>query len=203
MPLLERRGIPATFFINSAYFEGNGHFWCTTLNWLRHKASLIGRGETEEELERTSKLLRWTTDPVLYGLLRAEVQRLGAEAGVPRRQCVSPIWLEKLNPDLFAIGAHAHEHERYSMMSEEWQIVDLRKNVECLRQFTAYRPMFAYPFGRKGDFDQTTIRIASEMGLSVWGADGGINLRHEGIGLRIPADGLRTDALFVQEMLKC
>src|SRR5262249_58399310 len=37
VPLLEKRGIPATFFINSSSLAGNGHYWFTILTHLRSR----------------------------------------------------------------------------------------------------------------------------------------------------------------------
>jgi peptidoglycan/xylan/chitin deacetylase (PgdA/CDA1 family) len=201
VPLLERRGIPATIFLNSASFEGNGHYWFSTLNYLQSMHASASAGCVAAELDRKARLLRTTMIPEVYAVLRDEIARLGEESQVPRRQCVSPKWLTTLNEALFAIGAHGHEHERYSMMSEDWQRRDLRLNVDYLQQFKCFRPLFALPFGRKGDYNEITLQVASENRLTVWAADGGVNTSYSPVGLRIPADGRSLRAEAVHAML--
>jgi peptidoglycan/xylan/chitin deacetylase (PgdA/CDA1 family) len=199
--LLEERGVPATFFINSACWEGNGHYWFTSLTYLRDGPGPERGQDDLTELNRKNHLLRTTTDAAQYAAVREEVDRLAVDAGVPRRRCVSPEWLAQLNPDLFALGAHGHEHQRYAMMSEDWQRQDLCRNVEWLRQFKAFRPLFAIPFGHKGDYNEATLRVASECRLAVWGAEGGVNVSPGPVGLRIPADSRSLRAVLMHEIL--
>src|SRR5262249_47978750 len=108
LALLEKHRIPATFFINSAGYFGNGHYWFTILNYLQHAPTPAAREVLAAELSHKNRVLRTTTDPKLYQSLREEVQRLGDEFGVPRRECVSPEWLASLNDELFTVGAHGH-----------------------------------------------------------------------------------------------
>ena len=89
------------------------------------------------------------------------------------------------------------------MMTDEWQTADVQCNVQFLRQFPCFRPMFAFPFGRAGDLNEATLRTASECGLAVWGADGGVNVgRRAVVGLRMPADGRRLQRTIVDEMAR-
>jgi peptidoglycan/xylan/chitin deacetylase (PgdA/CDA1 family) len=109
-------------------------------------------------------------------------------------------WLANLDGEQFAIGAHGHEHQRFSMMPLEWQLHDLRENVRVLSQFRGYRPVFAVPFGRSWDLTRETIYIARGQGLEVVLADGGINLGAGNSYQRIPSDGQIIRRLVAAEM---
>jgi peptidoglycan/xylan/chitin deacetylase (PgdA/CDA1 family) len=199
VPLLERKGIPATLFLNSACFEGAGHYWFSILTFLQQQE--VHRPGAPAELGRMSHELRTTRDPVVYAALRARAELLGNEARIPERRCVSPEWLGRLDEGLFAIGAHGHQHERYALMSTEWQRRDLRRNFELLRQFRCFRPMFAFPFGRPHDYNRATLETAAENGLIIWAAAGGINVSERSVGLRIPSDGRPLRPAVRHEML--
>jgi peptidoglycan/xylan/chitin deacetylase (PgdA/CDA1 family) len=201
LAVLEKYSIPATFFINSAGYFGNGHYWFTILNYLQHGPTPAVREVRAAELSHKNQILRTTTDPRLYQSLREEVERLGDQFGVPPRKCVSREWLASLNDELFAIGAHGHEHERYAMMPESWQFTDLERNLEFLREFKAFRPLFAFPFGRATDFNDATLRAAAANQVTLLGADGGINVMLEAIVRRLPADSRSLAAVTRHAML--
>jgi peptidoglycan/xylan/chitin deacetylase (PgdA/CDA1 family) len=108
---------------------------------------------------------------------------------------VSNRWLEKLDAQQFAIGAHGHEHQRFSMMSREWQEEDLDQNVEILSAFSAFRPLFAVPFGRSHDCSGETVEVANGHGLKVLMSAGGLNVGPERCYRRVPSDGSAVPAL--------
>ena len=119
------------------------------------------------------------------------------------KRLVSPEWLSGLDRDLFSIGAHGHEHQRYSMMSPAWQRNDLRENVRRLSAFPAFQPVFAVPFGRAHDWTWETVRIAREEGLEVVMAEGGINLSAGPFYRRISCDGKVVAPLFREALYGC
>jgi peptidoglycan/xylan/chitin deacetylase (PgdA/CDA1 family) len=199
-PLLRKHGVPATFFINTAALEGHGHYWFTILNYLSNVTHPAVRPVLSEELTRKAKMLRATNDPVLYDCMRKEIERLSDRVNLPRYQSVSAEWLASLDGGLFTIGAHGHEHQRFAMMSHEWQRGNLQRNINILSQFRAYRPFFAIPFGRAHDFDTGTLMIAAENQLSVLGADGGINIHYGPLTRRIPADSRSVREAVAREM---
>lgn len=188
-PILARLGVPATFFVNSAYFSGDGHYCFTILD------SFLARGIQPQTASGDRTTLRNTTDPTVYRQTRERVERSPERASLPPRRCVSPEWLAGLDGDQFTIGAHGHEHQRFSMMGEQWQRDDLKANVAFLAQFKAFRPWLAVPFGRKHDMDASTGKIAAELELTVFGSEGGINLHDSEVLRRIPADGAKVKAL--------
>jgi peptidoglycan/xylan/chitin deacetylase (PgdA/CDA1 family) len=189
VPVLRERNLPATFFINSAYLEGHRSYWFPILSYLCAVENATSGTVLPAALKQRAHQLRLTDDPIFYGVVRDHVERLASLVPNLGSRLVSAEWLAKLDGDQFAIGAHGHEHQRYSMMTSEWQLNDLRENVRIISQFQGYRPIFAVPFGRSWDWTTQTIRIVREQGLQVVLADGGINLGPYDAYRRIPSDG--------------
>jgi peptidoglycan/xylan/chitin deacetylase (PgdA/CDA1 family) len=132
--------------------------------------------------------------------VRKEIEQLADRVNLPPYPSVSTEWLASLDGELFTIGAHGHEHQRFAMMSHEWQRRNLQRNINILSQFRAYRTFFAIPFGRAHDFDAGTLMIAAENQLSVLGADGGINIHYGALIRRIPADSRSVREAIAREM---
>jgi peptidoglycan/xylan/chitin deacetylase (PgdA/CDA1 family) len=198
-PLLKEMGVPATFFVNTAYGQGR-YYWFPVLNYLGHGDEKLKALLTPELKARAGKLRR-TEDAKLYDATRQEVEALAHHIDESRPLLVGDDWLASLDGQQFTLGAHGHEHQRYSMMPADWQADNLRTNAELLRQFPAYRPIFALPFGRHYDWDNTALRIAIDQGHTLLTADGGVNQRRDAHILRVPADGRVAKELFAREIV--
>lgn len=194
LPILTKLGIPATLFVNTAYSSGDGHYCFTILD------AFLARGIQAETAAANRAILRNTRDPEVYQRIREKIEESPERSTLPPRRCVSPEWLSTLDGNQFTIGAHGHEHQRFSMMGPEWQRRNLDKNMEVLRGYKAFRPWFAVPFGRKHDFDRHTEKLAAELGLLIFSAEGGINLQNRSPLRRIPADGALVEKLAMHAM---
>ena len=187
IPALRELSIPATLFINTAYLGNAGASWVNTYQYL---CNTDLRGRISPDLHARMAQIRGTRDAQLYRRTRSEIEDLFHL--IPSRDrgfFVDRDFLETLNDDLIHIGLHGHEHQRYSMMSPEWQRQDLTRNVQALSGLPAYRPVFAIPYGRPFDWSHATIGLCFELGLRFAFANGGFNTGDE-VGLRrIPADG--------------
>ena len=188
-PMLRTRGLPATFFINSAYLDGRRSYWFPILSYLCTVEDPKLREALPVELKEKALQLRATNDPIFYREVRDRIEQLASLLPNLAARLISTEWIEKLDGEQFAIGAHGHEHQRFSMMPSEWQLDDLRENIRVLSQFQAYRPIFAVPFGRPWDWSNETIRIVRDQGLEVVLADGGLNVGPRETYRRIPSDG--------------
>jgi len=186
VPFLRQRGLPATFFINSAYLDGKLTYWFPILNYFE---ATQGAGVSlPHDLKENASGLRKTADPVFYNEVRTKIEEFASLIPNLGARLVSANWLSTLDGDQFAIGAHGHEHQRFSLMPTDWQRNDLRDNQRVLRDFRGYRPIFAVPFGRPTDWTTDTVRIACAEGLDVVLADGGINVTAADSYRRIPSD---------------
>jgi peptidoglycan/xylan/chitin deacetylase (PgdA/CDA1 family) len=188
-PFLRQRSLPATFFINTAYLDGRGSYWFPVLWYFCSNNDVRFQSAMTNELRDKALKLRSIEDAQFYNEVREDVERLATLIPDLASRLVSTEWLSGLDGDLFAIGAHGHEHQRFSLMSPGWQRSDLQQNVRILSQFCAYRPIFAVPFGRRWDWNSTTLAIAGDLGLDVVLADGGLNVEPSGYYNRQPADG--------------
>jgi peptidoglycan/xylan/chitin deacetylase (PgdA/CDA1 family) len=175
LPVLQEKGLPATFFINSAYYKKPSTYWFPVLSYL-NSADETHPEWTEELREQASKL-RNTQNPAFYNDVRERVEALAHLVPGLDARLVPAGWLARLDSRQYEIGAHGHEHERHSMMSEDWQAGNLDKNVRFLSQFAAFRPVFAVPFGRPWDWTPATVSIARERGLKTVLSHGGAMLR--------------------------
>jgi len=201
VPFLRQRGLPATFFINSAYLDGRRSYWFPILSYLCAVEDAGGRAVLSDELKEKSLKLRLTNDPRCYNEVRTRIEELGSLVSNLGSRLVSAEWLSSLDGDQFAIGAHGHEHQRFSLMPAEWQRSDLRENVRVLTRFRGYRPIFAVPFGRPHDWTEETIHIARDEGLDIVLADGGINLAAGEFYRRIPSDDKTLRRLLAAAMV--
>lgn len=188
LPSLRRKNLPATFFINTAYLDGGASYWFPLLAALRASADPCCRGAIDPGFLEEADKLRETSDPSFYNDVRTRVERLSKLIPNLQARSVPKQWLAELDGEQFTIGAHGHEHQRFSMMTTDWQRNDLNQNVQILSQFRAFRPIFAVPFGRPWDWTKETLRIAHDLGLDVVLANGGINLTDGDYYLRIPSD---------------
>jgi peptidoglycan/xylan/chitin deacetylase (PgdA/CDA1 family) len=200
VPLLRERRVPATFFINSAYIENRRAYWFPILSYLSTVEDDRSRAALPDELKKQALRLRETGDPIFYRAMRDCIEGLASEVPLLETRLITKEWLSNLDGYQFSIGAHGHEHERFSMMPLEWQRNDLRENVRLLSQFRAFRPFFAVPFGRPWDWTEQTIQIARDQGLQVVLADGGINEGLNNAYRRIPCDGRSIRQLIMAEM---
>jgi peptidoglycan/xylan/chitin deacetylase (PgdA/CDA1 family) len=198
MPFLKRRGLSATFFINTAYLDGRRAYWFPILSYLT--AGGVRHPALSAALHQQALQLRQTNDCCFYQRVREGIERLAPVLAEVKPRLVSPDWLAALDGEQFAIGAHGHEHERYAMMSVEWQRENLVENIRVLRRFRAYRPIFAVPFGRPWDWTAQSISIVRNLGLEVLLADGGVNLSAGDVYNRQPADAHVGRELVVQAL---
>jgi peptidoglycan/xylan/chitin deacetylase (PgdA/CDA1 family) len=187
VPFLRQRDLPATLFINSAYLDSRRSYWFPILSYLS-AVEAAGHTVLSGELKEKALKLRLTNDPRYYNEVRSRIEELASLVPNLGSRLVSAEWLSGLDGDQFAIGAHGHEHQRFSLMPAKWQRNDLRENVRVLARFRGYRPIFAVPFGRPHDWTEKTIEIGRNEGLDIVLADGGINLAAGDFYRRIPSD---------------
>jgi peptidoglycan/xylan/chitin deacetylase (PgdA/CDA1 family) len=198
LPVLKKKGLPATFFVNTAYLETASTYWFPILSYLSNSNEAYI--EWSPELSEQASKLRTTTDPAFYNSVRERVESLAYLVPDLNSRLVSTGWLSRLDNQQFAIGAHGHEHQRYSMMPIEWQANDLTKNVRLLSDFSSFKPVFAIPFGRPIDWTQATLRIANAAKLKVVSSTGGLNFAPQEHSNRLPADGRNLAEAVVAEI---
>ncbi|MDP4266855.1 MAG: polysaccharide deacetylase family protein [Bacteroidota bacterium] len=176
IPLLKQYNIPATFFINSATFDGNAglfHIYQYLNNSPEYRHLL------NTDIQSNYPKLRYTKDKKLYNKYRYILDHIYNNINKKEPLFVEKGYLSSLDQNLFHIGLHGHEHQRFSMMNYDEQKINIIKNIEILSEFKSYKPIFALPFGRPDDWDNDTIKICFENDLHLLFANGGINFNRE------------------------
>lgn len=190
IPLLEKYRIPATFFINTSYLSSDSKgYWFNIYNYFKFGNEKQQRYLTDD-IKEIAKKLRNIDNPVFYRENYRKIESLGKYFEKNTNFYVTTNFLVNLDSNLFSIGLHGHEHQRFSMMTKEWQKNDLKRNIEILSKFKSYIPIFAIPFGKPNDWNSNTLEVCKELRLEVAFANGGYNIKNNFGLLRIPADGI-------------
>jgi peptidoglycan/xylan/chitin deacetylase (PgdA/CDA1 family) len=64
------------------------------------------------------------------------------------------------------IGAHTVSHSRLAMLSEQDQRTEIFESKQYLEQLLGkVITVFSYPFGKKSDYDMTSVRLCREAGF--------------------------------------
>ncbi len=74
--------------------------------------------------------------------------------------------MELSDSDEFEIGAHTGNHPILSRMTKDEQTREIEKSIRDIEQWgIKFYPIFAYPNGNKGDYNDDTIMILKELGF--------------------------------------
>lgn len=76
---------------------------------------------------------------------------------------------------LLTIGLHGHEHQRQSMMIDEWNRANLQTCYDLLSPLPNFVPFYALPFGRLEDWDMRALDDARALGLTLLTHNCGVN----------------------------
>jgi peptidoglycan/xylan/chitin deacetylase (PgdA/CDA1 family) len=200
-PLLAKHRAPATYFINTGYWGDRRTYWVYLMGYLANHELESKRKLLSEELKSEFRVLRNTTDGARYRELRDQIERHADAVDSADQLFVSKNFLASLDTELFSIALHGHEHQRFSMMSNDWQRENIEKNIEQLHDLRGYCPIFGIPFGRPHDWDETVLKLCEENRLAVAFANGGINWPGAEFCERMPADGQKAYSVFRRDLV--
>lgn len=184
LPVLEELQITATLFINTGYLDDAAGSWVDAQTLVQcpegHPAEIVN----------LTKTLRRETDPERYRAHRAIVEEY--YASLPQRPKKYLSW-EQLRATakspLLTVGLHGHEHQRQSMMSDEWNRANLQTCYDLLSPLPNFVPFYALPFGRLEDWDMRALDDARALGLTLLTHNCGVNTTRTPILNRCPSDG--------------
>ncbi len=151
-PVLLRKGIPATFFINTAFADNKNLFH-------RYKASLILSRLMEKpalEVERFLTAKELAGERILAASI-SQVNVLNEAAGMldinfddflkNQKPYLTSTQIKKLATEGFSIGAHSHFHPEFWEISEKEQLNEVKTSIEWVNQLI--KPAikaFSFPF---------------------------------------------------------
>ena len=187
LPILEEIGVPATFFVSTGHVGTNNEFW-----WHQLEDILLREGEYPSSFQLNDPQHGSVWDAgtfiqrqALYAGLNRLMQIVESErrelwltqlrewagrgtGGVPAHRLMSREELRRLAASPWAtIGAHTVTHSALSSLSEEQQrheILTSRREIETITGTKI--TTFSYPFGRKADYNRTTIRLCRDADFS-------------------------------------
>jgi peptidoglycan/xylan/chitin deacetylase (PgdA/CDA1 family) len=179
VPLLERLGLPATFFLVPGLLSNDALPWWEVLSWAVMQAGVptLSFGDTErplaDETARRSALNELQRD--LKRRSRAErdravlelVEKLQPRGTRPSAESLFLDWDEA--PALlergFAVGSHTCAHAILSGETPENQTRDLADARRSLQTGLGVQAeLLAYPNGTALDYDDATLRAAAAAG---------------------------------------
>ncbi len=186
LPILEDLQVPATFFVSTGCLDSDKQFW-----WDRLERVLLREGLFPEcfELHDQRYAGSWETATLeqrqnLYAMFSIQMRKIDnarqadwlmqlerwappvAEDG--QHRVLSLQELQQLTASPWAtIGAHTVSHAALSALPAEQQREEIfrsRQELEYLLGSTI--DVFSYPFGRKVDYNRTSVELCREAGFS-------------------------------------
>jgi len=173
VPLLQKMQIPATFFINTAYLAGTQKVdYCRIFNFLINHPVL--KDELYSQIISDYHNAFLTKDREFYF---STINKLVEKSALLNSYefFVSGEFLASLDDRLFTIGLHGHEHIRYSLLTYQEQMNDLILNMNNMKAYRAFIPIFALPFGQIYDYNKDTIKVCLDLKVDLLLNAGGIN----------------------------
>jgi peptidoglycan/xylan/chitin deacetylase (PgdA/CDA1 family) len=174
LPVLERLGVPATFFLVPGFLDRSVDAWWECLAW----AVTRGRGEAEV---RGHRIVAGNPHQLAVAALAQELKaetRVSREAVVAdladRLGTVGDVGTDRLFMDWHDarrlvgrvdVGSHSGHHEILARETPEAQtrgLADCRARLQ--RELGVAADLLAYPNGQPGDFDGSTIAAARAAG---------------------------------------
>jgi peptidoglycan/xylan/chitin deacetylase (PgdA/CDA1 family) len=199
VPILREHGVPATFFIPTAFLES------PQLPWWDHIAYVIKKTTAQRltlEMAPGSIMepLKINIDPTqrsvaIMAIVRAFLDgtvideswflnQLEVQAGVTvdsatlgRTLFMSWDQVGQLAGAGLTIGSHAHTHRKLAGLDEQSQLFELTESRRVLKQrLNREIRALAYPYGWPGTFSPRTRSLAAETGYDIaFGSQVGVN----------------------------
>lgn len=167
-PILLRAGAPATFFLNTAFLDGGGIAHYNALGVLLGRIESRKPPISPKQLSALKPLLPPADAKGDSSLRRRVLSLRQAQRDVVRRladllDVDIAGYIQDRRPYLsseqvtyllrkgFTIGAHSHDHSRYTELSLDEQVQQTRTSIEFLERRFGIRPKsFAFPYSDAG-----------------------------------------------------
>lgn len=163
-PILEEKGIPATFFLNTDFIDNKGLFYRYKIGLLLAK---LKKEESSEYVKNARIMLKdyskWSGSLTssMMALTYNDQELIAALAKIVRFDFED--WLMKSKPYLntgqikdllkrgFKIGSHSVDHPRFKNIDYDFQKAQIKRSFKYLeKHFDLKERFFSFPFGDEG-----------------------------------------------------
>jgi len=190
-PILERAGVPATFFVSTAFLDGSGLAHHNALSVLLDRLESRGPLPGDASLRRVESILpaarsdRATLRSRILSMPYAEKSLVRAVAEIldvdldqyvrDTRPYLSCSEITTLLARGFNIGSHSHDHPLYADLPLPQQLTQTRMSMDLLStRFSVSPKAFAFPHTDSGVDDAFFSAVFSEPLLDVSFGTGGL-----------------------------
>ena len=158
-PILNRKGIPATFFICSSFVDNQNWFFEDQLALIRHRmktASGVQRTAVDACLAEHG--YAWQTIAVARRPEPSLLRRCGGILEIDWQHelntwqpYVTRDQIRGLQNQGFSIGAHSVDHSLFESLDEDAQLNQVRESCDFfVNEFDVQQKLFAFPYGEFG-----------------------------------------------------
>ena len=172
MPILQRKGVPAVFFLNNDFIDNRGLFYRYRISLLLERLPRL----EEKERKKAAEILQCRPSGLEAALRKISyperritdhLEELWGSS-FEDYQSANPVYMSTSQiRDLiekgFEVGAHGTDHPWFATMSGQEALEQVRKSVEDIRnRFQLDYRYFAFPFSDHGVADETIARLFKE-----------------------------------------
>ena len=179
LPLLQRHGLTATFYVSSGFLNGGTMFHDVMVETIRHAptgrldlglpdAGPVTLGDVPSRILALDTLVRQVKylDPVQREALS---ERLLATLGThaPRHLMMDDEQVRDLTRAGMSVGGHTTQHLLLARLDEAAAWEEIRSNADALSSLTGQRlTSFAYPNGKPGlDYSACHVEMVRRAGF--------------------------------------
>jgi peptidoglycan/xylan/chitin deacetylase (PgdA/CDA1 family) len=190
-PILHRAGVPATFFLNTAFLDGGGLAHHNVLSLLIDRLQALPSHTRGASLQKVENLLPPAKDhrntlisrilELRYGqrpLVRALAEALEVDLEQYVREVqpyLSGEQVQRMLNQGFSMGAHSHDHPLYGDLPLAEQLSQTRTSVNLLQDRFGLAPKaFAFPHTDSGVEPEFFNTIYSESLVDISFGTGGL-----------------------------
>lgn len=183
-PILWKERIPATIFLTTGVMNTEDTVWYCRLNlalsqtqrdfieWNGLKFELHTLFQKSEASAAIQERLKRIKHSELMATVRHIILQLGDDPdgsiaiGSPFRMLDKKAIREMAGSGLIEFGAHTHHHSILSHLSDMEREDEIRQSIHAVYELTGSPcKYFAYPNGRRGDYNSETIQVLKNYGI--------------------------------------